>query len=185
MLTHKGRIDDQCYGEPVTRSLLEDAFAHHVWATLRLIDACIELGPEQLGTAVPGTYGSILETVRHLVGSDTWYLFRASGERTPLIEADRMGLPELRAAMEGHGAAWSSVLGHDLDPDAVIVSRGDDGSETHAPLGIRLAQALHHGSDHRSQICTVLTTLGVEPPAIDAWDYAEHDGRLVEVLPTS
>ena len=95
-----------------------------------------------------------------------------------------MGLPELRAAMEGHGAAWSSVLGHDLDPDAVIVSRGDDGSETHAPLGIRLAQALHHGSDHRSQICTVLTTLGVEPPAIDVWDFGEQDGRVVEVPPT-
>jgi uncharacterized damage-inducible protein DinB len=55
-------------------SLLEDAFAHHVWATLRLVDACLALGPEQLGTAVPGTYGSILETMRHLIGGDSWYL---------------------------------------------------------------------------------------------------------------
>jgi uncharacterized damage-inducible protein DinB len=57
------------------RSVLEDAFAYHVWATLRLADACLSLGPEQLDTAVPGTYGSILETVRHLVGADSWYLF--------------------------------------------------------------------------------------------------------------
>jgi len=49
-------------------SLLEDAFAHHVWATLRLVDACVPLSPQQLGTAVPGTYGSILETFRHIVG---------------------------------------------------------------------------------------------------------------------
>jgi len=47
--------------------------------------------------------------------------------------------------------------------------------------GIRLAQALHHGTDHRSQICTALTTIGVEPPAIDVWDLAEAQGRLAEV----
>ena len=58
----------------MNRSLLEDAFAHHVWATLRLIDTCLALSPEQLETSVPGTYGSILETMRHLVGGDSSYL---------------------------------------------------------------------------------------------------------------
>ena len=165
-------------------SLLRDAFAHHVWATLRLVDVCLALGPEQLETTVPGIYGSILETQRHLVGADSSYLFVASGRRTPLIDEDHMDLPELRAAMEGHGAAWSALLVQDLDPDAVLVRRRDDGSETHAPMGIRLAQALHHGTDHRSQICTALTTLGVEPPAIDVWDFGLQDGRVVEIPPT-
>jgi uncharacterized damage-inducible protein DinB len=165
--------------------MLRDAFAHHVWATLRLIDSCLALSPQQLGTAVPGTYGSILQTQRHLVGADSWYLFTMTGERT-LIDEDRMGLAELRAAMEGHSAAWSRVLGEDLDPDAVLGEvDDDDGYEKHAPVGIRLAQALHHGTDHRSQICTALTTLGVEPPAIDVWDFGEKDGRVVEVPPPS
>jgi uncharacterized damage-inducible protein DinB len=167
------------------RSVLEDAFGHHVWATLRVVDACLDLTPEQLGIAVPGTYGPILETARHLVGADSSYLFAVTGGLTPRIDEDHMDLPELRAAMEGHGAAWSGLLARDLDPDAITVRRRDDGSETHAPMGIRLAQALHHGTDHRSQICTVLTTLGVEPPAIDVWDFAEQDGRLVELPPTS
>jgi uncharacterized damage-inducible protein DinB len=169
----------------VGRSLLEDAFAHHVWATLRLVDACLPLSPQQLEGAVPGTYGSIRETIRHLVGSDSWYLFAMTGERTFLIDEDHMDLPELRAAIEGDGAAWSLLLAQDLDPDAVNVTRRDDGSETHTTMGIRLAQALHHGTDHRSQICTALTTLGVEPPAIDVWAFGEQDGRVVEVPPTS
>ena len=168
----------------MSRSLLADAFAHHVWATLRLVDACLVLSPEQLGTAVPGTYGSILETMRHLVGADSSYLFVTSGERTPLIDEDPMGLPELQAVMQGHGTAWSRLVEEDLNPDAVLWRRRDDGSETHAPMGIRLAQALHHGTDHRSQICTALTTLGVEPPPIDVWDFGLQDGRVVEV-PTS
>ncbi len=168
----------------MSRSPLEDAFGHHVWATLRLIDACLELDPDQLQTSVPGTYGSILETMRHLVGADVSYLFVTSGERTALTDTDRMDLAGLRAEMATHGPAWSSVVARDLDPDTVLERRREDGSETHAPLGIRLAQALHHGTDHRSQICTALTTLGVEPPTIDAWDFGALDGRVIEIAPS-
>jgi uncharacterized damage-inducible protein DinB len=169
----------------VHASSLRDPFGHHVWATLRLLDACLLLTPEQLGTGVPGTYGSIIDTLRHLVGGDASYLFTLTGGRMPLINEEHMGLAELRAVMEGNGAAWSALLAQDLDPDVVVVRHRDDGSESHAPTGIRLAQALHHGSDHRSQICTALTTLGLEPPAIDAWDFADQAGRLVQIPPTS
>ncbi len=169
----------------MSRPLLADAFGHHVWATLRLLDACLPLSPEQLDTTVPGTYGSILATMRHLVGGDSSYLFVLTGGRIAEIDEDGMDLPALRAAMDGNGPAWASLIAGDLDPDSVVVRHRDDGTDSHAPLGIRLAQALHHGTDHRSQICTALTTLGVEPPAIDVWDFAEQDGRLVEVPRTS
>ena len=165
-------------------SVLDDALAHHVWATLQVVDACLPLTPEQLENAVPGTYGSILDTMRHTVGGDTSYLFAMTGGRVAQIDEDQMGLNELRVVMESHGAAWSSLLQENLDPDAIIVRRRDDGSETHAPMGIRLAQALHHGTDHRSQICTALTMLGVEPPGIDVWDFGFQDGRVVEIPPT-
>ena len=169
----------------MSRSLLGDAFAHHVWATLRLVDMCLPLSPEQLGTVVPGTYGSILAMVRHIIGADTSYLFTMTGGRTPLIDEDRMDLLELRVAMEGNGAAWLQLMAQSLDPEAVLVRPRDDRSESHAPIGIRLAQALHHGTDHRSQICTALTTLGLQPPDIDVWDFGELDGRVKEVPATS
>jgi len=165
----------------MTRSLLEDPFRHHVWATVRLIDACLPLSAEQLATGVPGTYGSILDTMRHLVGADSSYLFALTGGRVPVIDEESMDLPELRAAMESNGAAWSLLLSQELDPDVVVVRYRDDGSESHAPMGIRLAQALHHGTDHRSQVCTALTALGLEPPEIDAWELAFQEGRLIEV----
>ena len=172
------------YGARMSTSLLEDAFAHHVWATLRLVDTCRSLSPEQLGTEVPGTYGSILAMTRHIVGADSFYLFTLTGGQTALIDEDAMDLSELRVAMEGNGAAWSQLMTQRLDPEAVFVRHRDDGSETHAPIGIRLAQALHHGTDHRSQICTALTTLGIQPPDIDVWDFGAHDGRVTEVPAT-
>jgi uncharacterized damage-inducible protein DinB len=161
--------------------VLRDAFGHHVWATLRLFDVCLSLDPEQLQTNVPGTYGSILNTARHIVGADRSYLATLTREGVPRIDEDAMDLDEVRGVMESNGRAWSALLSERLDADEVLTRRRDDGSETHGPIGIRLAQVLHHGTDHRSQICTALTTLGVEPPEIDAWDYGFEVGRVLEV----
>jgi uncharacterized damage-inducible protein DinB len=165
---------------------MEDAFAHHVWATLRLVDACLALSPQQLETTVPGTYGSILDTLRHCIGSDAWDLFVATGDRASIIEEDDMPLSELRAAMESHGLAWSRLLAQDLDPDAVLNEVDeDDGYERNITMGIELAAVLQHGADHRSQICTTLTALGVEPPTIDVLQFGIQESRVVEITPAS
>ena len=103
-----------------------------------------------------------------------------TGGLVPNIDEDAMGLPELRSDMERHGAAWSAVLADVTDPDVDIVANRDDGTHGHAPLGIRLAQALHHGTDHRSQVCTGLTALGVKPPDIDVWAFGWRDGRVFD-----
>jgi uncharacterized damage-inducible protein DinB len=167
----------------VSRSLLDDAFAHHAWATQRLLDACLALSPEQLATGVPGTYGSIVETLRHLVSGDGSYLFAMTGERAHLINTDRMDLRELLSTIKTNSAAWSRLLAQNPDPDAVFVERDVDGFERRAAMGIGLAQALHHGTDHRSQVCTALTSLGVDPPDIDVWDFGKQAGRNVEIMP--
>ncbi len=168
-------------------SLLEDAFAHHVWATIRLLDACADLAPEQLATNVPGTYGSIIDTLRHTVGADASYLSLLSGGRRNAIhdieEAD-MDLSTLREAMVRSGPGWSALLATDPDPDTTVVRHREDGSESRAPMSIRIAQALHHGTDHRSQVCTALTSLGIEPPGIDTWAFARSEGRLGATEPS-
>jgi len=168
----------------MSTNVLEDAFGHHVWATIRIIDACSRLTPEQLQTTVPGTYGSIIDTIRHTVGADRSYLALLSGERVDRIDEDAMDLAALRRVMEENGPIWTDVVTGELDADEVVVRRRDDGSTSTAPLGIRVAQVPHHGTDHRSQICTALTALGIEPPLIDVWDYADSQGRLAETPTT-
>src|SRR4029453_15246499 len=162
-------------------SLLSDAFGHHVWATLRVLDECLKLAPEQLDTTVPGTYGSILETARHLVGADGWYLFRITEDASYRIDEDRMDIPELRAAMERYAEGWPRILEQDIDPDEIEVRQNDGGSVSRTARGIRLAQVIHHGTDHRSKICTALTTLCFEPPWIDAGAYGQEPGRAVDI----
>lgn len=169
----------------MTDSVMRDAFNHHVWATLRLMDACAELDPPQLETEAPGTYGPILDTLRHTVGADCSYLYVISEHQHPPIDEGSAGLAALRTEMEAHGAAWMAILDERPDPERSLVRNRDDGSSTTAAIGIRLAQAVHHGTDHRSQICTALTSLGVEPPFIDVWDYGLTVGRVSEVEPTT
>lgn len=162
----------------MNRPLLHDAFGHHVWASLRVLDTCLTLTPAQLDTTVPGTYGSIIETLRHLVGADYGYLFTLTGGRIAEIDEAALDVAGLRERMTANGPEWAALIADDLDPDADVVRHRDDGTASHAPLGIRLAQVLHHGTDHRSQVCTALTTLGMTPPEIDVWDYADQEGRL-------
>jgi uncharacterized damage-inducible protein DinB len=79
--------------------------------------------------------------------------------------------------MEPDAASWQAILATDPDPDEMFTLVREDGTKSHATWGVRLAQAVHHGTDHRSQICTALTTLGTEPPEIDVWDWALANGR--------
>lgn len=169
----------------MSTSLLADAFSHHTWATLRLLDVCRDLDADRLATQAPGTFGSIIDTLRHLVDADAAYLHALTRGVVGDVDADGMDVAELSTAMEANGRAWASLVARDLDPESTVIRYRDDGSESHAPMGIRLAQALHHGTDHRSQVCTILTIVGVEPPAIDVWDFAEQDGRLLETPPSA
>lgn len=168
----------------MSSSLLEAAFAHHVWATLQVIDACQDLSAEELETSVLGTRGPMLETLRHIVAGDTEDLFILTGDRVFDIDVEHVSLAEARVIMERNGSGWAEFISRSLDPDAMVREVDKtDGYERWAPVGFRLAAGLDHGTDHRSQICTALTTLGVEPPGIDVWKFGLVTRRIVEKMP--
>ncbi len=95
-----------------------------------------------------------------------------------------MSLSEVRAVMEGTGSGWTKLVSGPLDPDAVVREVDDgDGFQRWAPVGFRLAGTLEHGTDHRSQICTALTTIRVEPPKISVMSFGLDAGRVEEKMP--
>ena len=167
-------------------SLLEAAFAHHVWATTRLIEACLDLPVEDLETSVLGTRGPILETLRHLVLNDTFDLFVLSGDRAFDIDDEEMTLAEARATMQRNGTGWAEYVSRSLDPDEMVHETDkSDGFQRWAPVGVRLAEVLDHATDHRSQVCTALTSLGIEPPKIDVMSYGLDIDRVTEKWPNT
>jgi uncharacterized damage-inducible protein DinB len=162
----------------MTRSAWYDALAHHTWATERILEACASLSREQLVAPVPGTYGPIIATLAHMVATDGWYLSFFLEFENPIGEDPNITIDQLRAANAVNGERWQSVLAEDRDPESEIVERNEEeGWEFITPLAFRYAQAVHHGTDHRSQVCTALSSLGIEPPEIDVWAYGEATGR--------
>ena len=162
-------------------SWLQDAFAHHVWATIRLIDSCQDLPQQHLRHEVPGTRGPIIETLAHIVDGDTWDLDVLEARSLADVEETDVDLGAIREAMRRNAARWSSFVSRAPDLSAIVREVDPaDGFRRVAPVGLRIAAALEHGADHRSQIRTALTTLGVRPPATDVLTFGVEIGRIQE-----
>jgi hypothetical protein len=83
--------------------------------------------------------------------------FMAREPTTTPTDVDGMDLAELRAAMDSHGAAWSRLLAQDLDPDAVVWEQRRRLREGR-PDGHPARAGAAPRADHRSQLCTALTS---------------------------
>ena len=167
---------------------LLDPLRHNAWATKQLFAFCRNLSSEQLGATSEGNYGSILATLQHMVGAEARYLSRLSGREPDWLASveGTKDVAELGRMAEELAGPWEEVAGGDFDPERVIrwVTR-DTGADAECPAGVLVAQTLNHGNEHRSQICTILTTIGLEPPQLDGWSYAIEAGRYRETPPLS
>jgi Uncharacterized protein conserved in bacteria len=153
--------------------VLRAAFARHTWATLGLLDALEGLDPTRLDDAVPGTYGSIAQTLTHLVDADDRYLQRLVNPVLPPHEGHGVQpLAVLRDRVREHESRWSAMLAKlDAGTLEVRIDWLEDYPEVEGGETLLLIQALHHGDDHRAQVCSTLGALGLEVPDLDGWSY--------------
>jgi len=149
---------------------LRELFCHHAWATRALIDHCANLSPEQLQRTVPGTAGTIHHTLTHLVAADGRYLFLMTGAGPTVQESAQPSLRELRDCLDDQVQRWDAVLNRLDELDPTLPARGGWPATRHA-RNLLLLQALHHGNDHRTHICTVLGAHNLPVPELDGWHY--------------
>ncbi|MBX6342438.1 MAG: DinB family protein [Thermomicrobiaceae bacterium] len=153
---------------------LREMFRYHVWATRTLIDHCAELPVELLDQTAPAAYGTVIDTLVHLLSADQRYLEVLTGEQVePRIrEGMRPPLADLRARLDAQAERWEAVLDRVAagDLDVTLPGRGSWPETPHA-TNLLLGQAIHHGDDHRTQITAILATAGRPAPDIDVWAY--------------
>lgn len=152
---------------------LPDFFRHNLWANLRLLDACAQLSDAQLDATAQGLYGSVRQTLMHMLSSEEGYAQAVTGSATtPLLKdiSQFPGFDELRRRAELSGDALVTLAerAEQADVDRILHL---DGGTYDAPVIIVLIQAINHGVDHRSQIATLLTQQGITPPDLDGWSY--------------
>jgi uncharacterized damage-inducible protein DinB len=161
--------------------LLLEAFRHNAWATRRLLSFCRDLTADQLDATATGTFGSIVATFNHVIYADANYLPRPKMTR-PAWASDEdnvvSDLAELERRVDETAGLWEKYLANPLDARQLLsLDQGAYEAESFVPI----AQALHHGNVHREQICSILTALGIEPPDLQVWAYAEATGHAREV----
>jgi len=154
---------------------LRELFRYHAWATLTLIDHCAGLPAEALHESASGTYGSVLETLVHLVAAEQRYLSRLPGEQpsATMHEGMEPALSDLRTVFEEQAKLWEALLDLGVELNVTMPALPDGWPETPHAETLLMLQTLHHGNDHRTQIWTVLGVHGRDGPAIGGWDYWE------------
>ena len=157
--------------------LTADFYRQNEWATLQLIEACRRLSEEQLEATAVGTYGSIRATLRHLVSSEANYAFRLGEGPVRRLPPDEPwpGFDALAAMVSADAVALSAAARRDASR---VIRLDPDTDPYDSEAAVILVQAFNHATEHRSQICTILTTLGIEPPDMSGWEWGLADGRM-------
>jgi uncharacterized damage-inducible protein DinB len=153
-------------------------YRHMTWATLQVIEFCQGLDEAHLGATVPGTYGTVRETLAHLVRAEEGYLSRITNESLPQTRPDgQTPLAELSARIRRMGPEWERVAQDDSLPGGARTT--DDGWRVLAL--VPMAQAIHHACEHRAHVLTILGARGVQAPDPDVWSYAEAHGLMHQI----
>jgi uncharacterized damage-inducible protein DinB len=151
--------------------LLTTLFSHNLWANQRMLEECAKLSEEQLDATLEGTYGTIRDTLEHIVKAEQGYFSRVSaGERYQRPENEpQMTIQEMKDALEKTGKGFIEWAGKVGAEDTVEIDW--DGVMRDVPKTTLLTQVINHATEHRSQIMTIMTQMGVEPPELDSWIY--------------
>jgi len=163
---------------PGTTSVLTKLFRHNTWANLKLLGLCEGLSDEQLDATAIGCFGSIRDTLRHIIGAEVGYVERVNGKlpAQPLAPNQFPRFEVLKDAVRWTGDELLQLA---------LSARKDTSVRQRPPrqlfeykLASLIAQALSHSTEHRAQISAIITQLGMEPPDMSGWQFMEEIGEL-------
>ncbi len=152
-------------------STLVELIRYNNWANAQVFVAVQKLTPQQQSASAPGAYGSIHATLGHIVAAEADYIGRLTGKgpQPPFRWEDQ---PEVDDIVPFAGTVADALL------DAVrrvppehIVHEEEDGNTIDYKASLLFIQVINHGIEHRTNITTILSGLGLPAPEVDGWGY--------------
>lgn len=163
----------------MSESFLVKLFEHNNWANHEIIQACSALSDAQLDAQPQSaTLGSIRRTLVHLVAAQQGYLSLLTlpvGERQD-VHLEFAGLQE-SARISGERLL---ALARD-EPGGSPAARLQTADGFYVEPWVIMVQIINHATEHREQIKSMLSALGVTPPDIDGWIYGEFTNALFPI----
>ena len=162
-------------------SVLTTFFAHNAWANLKLLDFCEQLSDEQLDATAIGCFGSIRDTLWHIVGGEVSYVERVNG-KLPAKPVSGDQFPGFAALKDA--ARWTNdellLLALSAQQDTLVREPPPDYNFQYR-LASLMVQAINHATEHRAQISAIITQLGMELPDMGGWQYMVEIGEFQEL----
>ena len=165
----------------MTVSDLERLYDYSYWANRKLFEVIGQLTPEQFAQAVAGSYGSIRNTLVHVLSAEWGWLDRCGGrERGAALKPD--DYPTVHSVVQRWGTVEASVREFlstlkDEDLACIVEFTNPRGEKRSMVMGALMQHAATHGVHHRGQIALLLRCLGHTPGNIDMLFYdAERRG---------
>jgi uncharacterized damage-inducible protein DinB len=155
----------------VTVEEVKTLFDYSYWANDRLCDVLAQLTPEQFTQPVAGSYGSIRNTMVHMLSAEWGWLERCGGTtRGPALNAQDYptvtSLFDRWQYVKARVGEFLSTL-QDEDLGRVVEFATGGGARQSMILGQLLHHAAIHGVHHRGQVALLLRTLGHVPGNFD------------------
>jgi uncharacterized damage-inducible protein DinB len=160
--------------------VLVKLFEHNNWANIQMIQACSALHDEQLDTEPhSATKGTIRQTLLHLVSSQRGYLALLTlpvEERLKHIEP--LKFEELKQSAIASGEGLLALL---KDETRFPTTRLQTTDGYHVEPWVVLLQIINHATEHREQVNSMLSALGLAPLDQDGWSYGEFTNALTPI----
>lgn len=160
-------------------NILARLFEHNNWANLQIIRACLALADELLDAEpLSATKGSIRDTLSHLVSSQRSYLALL----TLPVESRPTGPVAFAELQESARISGEGLLALAREePGSVPQARLQTRDGYYVEAWVVMVQVINHATEHREQIKSMLSAMGVTPPDIDGWDYGMVAAALVPI----
>ena len=154
---------------------LKRRYEYGFWANRKLFDVIAQLTPEEFTRNVAGSYGSVRNTLVHLMSTEWGWVARCGGHP----RGDALKAVDY-ATKESVIDQWSRVEGYvrdflatmtDQDLNAPIEFEVPSTGKRAMPRGELLEHGVNHGVHHRGQIGLLLRALGHVPGNFDVLFY--------------
>lgn len=163
----------------MTEIFLVKLFEHNNWANQKIIEACSSLSDKQLDAEPQSvTKGTIRRTLVHLVSSQYSYLRTLTLPVEERRDAVTVDFAELQTSAAKSGDALLALVRDEQKPFASPLQTRDG---YNVEPWVLMVQIINHATEHREQICSMLSALGVTPPGLDGWNYGEATKALIPV----
>lgn len=181
-----GRVFAEGMGAAMLVDVVRTMYRYTDWANQRIFDSAERLTPEQFTAPDDTPFGSIRNTLVHMVMWQCRWLSWWDGTASTSAESLQIYLdPDDYLDVESVREEWQALHAQtelflsQLTEDRLNVTlsaTSSTGADWTLPLWVLMMQVANHGTQHRAEVAMKLSGFGHSPGNLDIYFYALETG---------